>query len=168
MDTTKENIIMCHKAIEIQALWKPTGGDWFIHDYRNTTGSTREFEKQMWGDTDRVWQGIEILCYKPSDVQDIFVTSDGQNSHITSAKDIMKKENTWLPRQDQLQKIVDKQYFTIEWYNGVTLYLPFAATVCFDNPKHCKQFTSMEQLWLAFVMKEKYDKFWDGKDWKAT
>lgn len=28
-----------------------------------------------------------------------------------------------------------------------------------------KQFTSMEQLWLAFVMKEKYGKIWDGEDW---
>ena len=25
---------------------------------------------------------------------------------------------------------------------------------------------SMEQLWLAFVMKDKYDKTWDGKEWK--
>ena len=24
---------------------------------------------------------------------------------------------------------------------------------------------SMEQLWLAFVMHEKYGKTWDGKDW---
>jgi len=26
-------------------------------------------------------------------------------------------------------------------------------------------FTSMEQLWLAFVMQQKYNKMWDGKDW---
>jgi len=26
-------------------------------------------------------------------------------------------------------------------------------------------FTSMEQLWLAFVMKEKYNKVWNGKEW---
>ena len=24
---------------------------------------------------------------------------------------------------------------------------------------------SMEQLWLAFVMKEKYEKTWDGTNW---
>lgn len=29
-----------------------------------------------------------------------------------------------------------------------------------------EQFTSMEQLWLAFVMKEKYNKTWDGNEWK--
>jgi len=26
-------------------------------------------------------------------------------------------------------------------------------------------FHSMEQLWLAFVMKEKYNKVWNGSDW---
>jgi len=30
---------------------------------------------------------------------------------------------------------------------------------------YSEQFTSMEQLWLAFVMKEKYGKVWDRKDW---
>ena len=25
---------------------------------------------------------------------------------------------------------------------------------------------SMEQLWFAFVMKEKYGKVWDGESWK--
>ena len=163
MDITKENIIMCHKATEIQALWEPAGGDWFIHDYRNTTGSTREFEKQMWGDDDKVWQKVEILCYRPSSVQDVVVTSDEQNSHITSVKDIVKRENTWLPRQDQYQKMVDNQFDWIgfdkqdnlAFYKG---YLPSEIVV---------RGASMEQLWLAFVMKEKYNKVWDGEDWKA-
>ena len=29
------------------------------------------------------------------------------------------------------------------------------------------QFSSMEQLWLAFYMKEKYNKVWDGENWKT-
>ncbi len=34
----------------------------------------------------------------------------------------------------------------------------------FDGVKYyC---TSMEQLWLAFVMKEKFNKVWSGKEWK--
>ena len=28
-----------------------------------------------------------------------------------------------------------------------------------------RQFTSMEQLWLAFVMKEKYGKVWNVEEW---
>jgi len=29
-------------------------------------------------------------------------------------------------------------------------------------------FNSMEQLWLAFVMKEKFDKVWNGEDWEGA
>jgi len=30
---------------------------------------------------------------------------------------------------------------------------------------HLHIFNTGEQLWLAFVMKEKYDKVWNGDDW---
>ena len=46
----------------------------------------------------------------------------------------------WLPRQDQLQEMVEKDNFSVKA-------------------------TSMEQLWLAFVMKEKYNKQWNGEGW---
>ncbi len=26
--------------------------------------------------------------------------------------------------------------------------------------------SSYEQLWLAFIMRKKYNKFWDGKEWR--
>ena len=62
----------------------------------------------------------------------------------------------WLPRQDQLQEMV-KSDTIINWdfyhfiNDGLTDYLDY--------------FNSMEQLWLAFVMKEKYNKTWNGEDW---
>ena len=64
----------------------------------------------------------------------------------------------WLPRQDQLQDMVKEDAITqvhklwgwILTYNYVPLGLP--------QP-------SMEQLWLAFAMKEKYDKVWNGEEW---
>lgn len=31
--------------------------------------------------------------------------------------------------------------------------------------KYIKQFTSMEQFWLALIMEEKYNKVWNGKNW---
>jgi len=74
---------------------------------------------------------------------------------------------TWLPRQDQLQAMVGS-------YNE-----------CFDlldrecNPDRgdfaklhyayhslgVLPFNSMEQLWLAFVMSERFRKYWNGEDW---
>ena len=34
-----------------------------------------------------------------------------------------------------------------------------------DWQKHLTSKSSMEQLWLAFVMKSKYNKTWNGEDW---
>jgi len=65
-----------------------------------------------------------------------------------------------LERQDQLQEILGYRYpvnyainlgrwcenLSTSEYNQVNLY-------------------SMEQLWLAFVMKEKHNKTWNGEEW---
>jgi len=65
-----------------------------------------------------------------------------------------------LERQDQLQEMVDNNTTPAknlakefgDWCFALPLTIPNA-------------FASMEQLWLAFVMKEKYNKIWDGEDW---
>jgi len=66
----------------------------------------------------------------------------------------------WLPRQDQLQAMICPPYGK-----------------CFDVWVACNDWwhlpgtrvgycTSMEQLWLAFVMNEKYSKQWTGTAWE--
>ena len=46
-------------------------------------------------------------------------------------------------------------------------YKPLWISVINDKEETCleKDGNSMEQLWLAFVMHEKYGKKWDGKEW---
>ena len=67
----------------------------------------------------------------------------------------------WLPRQDQWQEMVHKLREDKKQFSGNHgLLRRFAAWVDEDSNLPC---ASMEQLWLAFVMKEKYDKVWDGK-----
>jgi len=60
----------------------------------------------------------------------------------------------WLPRQDQLQEMVEG---TIYEKLG-KLYREIVAMDFYP----CD---SAEQLWLAFVMREKYGKVWDGEKW---
>lgn len=64
----------------------------------------------------------------------------------------------WLPRQDQLQEMV----------GGTSPWL-ISKIYAFTNRIYSEKINiytfSMEQLWLAFVMKEKYSKVWNGKDW---
>lgn len=68
-----------------------------------------------------------------------------------------------LERQDQLQEMIEdnsrpawvliNRFY--EWHNNKLRTISYALA-------------SMEQLWLAFVMKEKFNKIWDGKHWVNT
>ena len=64
----------------------------------------------------------------------------------------------YLPTQEQLQEIMLKDY-TVRAILGGVFY--FAVKRYKDLEK-----VSMNELWLAFVMKEKYNKIWNGDDWK--
>ncbi len=66
----------------------------------------------------------------------------------------------WLPRQDQLQDICETLTGN-KWtpYFALTMLLDFA-----NEQEHPA--STMEQLWLAFVMAEIYEKRWDGESWQ--
>ena len=83
----------------------------------------------------------------------------------------------WLPRQDQLQEMVGAGLWSIirDFHNwifpnyitnfrdssvGGNLEVSFTIGEFSGGP-----FTSMEQLWLAYVMSEKYGKVWSGEEW---
>ena len=69
---------------------------------------------------------------------------------ITSDRLIIK-----LYKQDQLQKMIDHPLLVLDELHEFLRAMD-AKFIEID---------SLEQLWLAFVMKEKYNKTWNGKDW---
>ncbi len=66
----------------------------------------------------------------------------------------------WLPRQDQLQEMIKEKLPPRDSF----ILFEFVEFVRNLDSKHYED--SMEQLWLAFVMKEKYNKVWNGQDWE--
>ena len=68
----------------------------------------------------------------------------------------------WLPRQDQLQEMVDGD--DIDKRNRLMSF-DYALSNS-SNPVDWHIRYSMEQLWLAFVMKEKYNKVWTNNEWR--
>jgi len=62
----------------------------------------------------------------------------------------------WLPRQDQLQETYYRMDIQLD-YRVITDMNGFIK----ENLEYVKQFTSLEQLWLAFLMFRKYGKVWD-------
>ena len=142
MDKSEEYIKMCEKAVEIQKLRK---NKLIIGDYYD------------------------------------LVVLEGDAIYIVDREYIDKKclpwcqYSIWLPRQDQLQEVMWlSQRESCEkatdgelqgWYFDLMKEVFEVYEWYYNEEYDYNHFTSMEQLWLAFVMKEKYKKIWNGEDW---
>ncbi len=141
-----ENYIkQCEKAKEIQELCRYKKGDWFY---------TKKYK-------DDYTKGYHVI----SDDYIYFCDNPESISWITRAKGV------WLPTQEQLQAmilpILKKRYNKAWDLNKMkrTANWVFRIFSCFLN-EHSRIYSNdMNELWLAFVMKEKWNKKWTGKDW---
>jgi len=95
------------------------------------------------------------MCEKAKEIQQLAPSPTYEDKEFWHIDD--DGDNTWLPRQDQLQEMVKRGNAKFHPYNLLWRLMRFA-----HNSFDC---TTMEQLWLAFVMKEKYNKTWNGEDW---
>ena len=161
MDTSKEYIKMCEKAVEIQALCQYREGDWYV-DKKGVVGAIEaDLEDGYCGDH---WQTREGLVAEYNEWGE-----------------------RWLPRQDQLQEMVDwssedangfvipnlisREYRFCMWIqHEIKTHIPEgfygqAVSITSGADGMNRAYTSFEQLWMAFVMKEKFGKIWDGGDW---
>jgi len=138
MDTSKEYILMCEKAVKIQELWKPSFGDYAIS-----------------------LQGrLEIItkAKNPSMPDFLLCSTFGEGGRTEWRQLETLNGFIWLPRQDQLQEMINEVNYHKVWN--------FYEFVMDDIGSESKK--SMEQLWLAYVMRHKYNKIWNGKDWKSV
>ena len=69
------------------------------------------------------------------------------------------KGEIWLPRQDQLQAMRP---------DGFRAQLLQICDFGREEAVYASNFTSLEQLWLAFVMLMKYGKKWNGEEWPPS
>ena len=138
MDTSKEYIKMCEKAVEIQKLRIKQRGDYLIRPPSLFIQSSVD----------------------PRDYSQLYIKNLGVADDI----EIMKLDEVWLPRQDQLQDMIEaKSYTGVLCFFNIFIKTKYDKGSTLHNPQF--HFGSMEQLWLAFVMKEKYQKVWDGENW---
>ncbi len=176
MDTSEQYIKMCESAKEIQKLWQPDIGNWFLNDYRGTTEFTKDVEKQIWGDDKDKWEKIQCLTYKPS-IKEYVTISDSDGAHTYKMDEFFKHRHIWLPRQDQLQEMLKGSHTIVAIIQGLHWFCD-PDHFCPDNDnehKNCKcyeigierrkMFKTIEQFTLAFVMDELYKKKWNGSEW---
>ena len=115
------------------------------------------------------------MCDKAGEIQELDPSSEEGNYYVDVDGDVcvwsgysqwdypgIPNKRIWLPRQDQLQDMIDWSPFSYK-----------VSTICYQIDDFYKNLDdswmpeSMEQLWLAFVMREKFNKQWDGNQWEV-
>ncbi len=143
MDVSPEYVKMCEKAEEIQnSGYSPVGSF--------TLRPLPEHIKVL-----TIWQHQYSGQYNHYDL------ALDQGGHYWLIPPIIAP-CIWLPRQDQLQEMV--KVITIEDLRFCGLLVGWDDGSV-DHTTNLKDTSSLEQLWLSFVMKERWDKIWDGENW---
>ena len=141
MDISKEYVLMCERAEEIQDLrklnnsWK--SGSWYYNRLTSNFNVCNQELNMLGGETPSEY------IYIP--------TQDQLQDMVVSSFDISKAAKTAL-----LLSSIDccsQEYFIMS-----------SCGLIADKKWHPE---SMEQIWLAFVMKEKYGKEWTGEEWQV-
>ncbi len=135
MDTSEKYIEMCRKAVELHKEYAEYG-DWYV-----------EIEQKVTEGNPFIYAERKSFLYMP------------------------KEHWVFLPRQDQLQKMIDWNY-KLTYYKYSKRY-DIEWQIIFEKDdklepgelKKCMYFDSVEKILLLMIMREKYNKTWDGKDW---
>jgi hypothetical protein len=159
MDLSENRIKMCDKANEIQALFEPRIGDTV---FIKAPSEARYFtEEGRW--PNRKW--TYTIKKFPRDIIGFVTDTNGYDGgltgfehwkaiefHVPYVKFWVATESViWLPHQDQLQEMIGDFNTCLE--------------LLFRRKLQNIYFTSMEQVWMALVMNEKYNKVWGAEGW---
>ena len=166
MDTTPEYIKMCEKAGKIQKAWEPKDGDRFFH--RSETHLVANYQDGAVVDFTNSPIELKKSPHMPEYYDHAFREFSGgyewEDDFVC-----YQKNAVWLPRQDQLQEIYVEWAGLKEvsnWAHSILDAFQFFALSDVPNVDLTFKMRSLEQLWLAFVMKEKYGKVWNGEEWR--
>ena len=156
MDTSETYIKMCdHPAIQ---------GLRILSQYhRDRREQDREDSLQ---DGDFVCDGERVLVYGGDKVSICRIGDmcDIGTAGLCEGAGYAVEKVVWLPRQDQLQAMVAGErtphQLSSDFQSWHTSHAP-------ERRQYAEQFTSMEQLWLGFVMHENHGKAWRAGTWVA-
>ena len=139
MDRSVGYICLCMQAKEIQVQWRPRHGDFFL-------GENHRIE--CW--VDSVHAGRQI--------------HKGFGITRKESKVISLTPYVWLPRLDQVMELAQvpgRRFESVSQEFYTWTKTPYDAD--FSLPSQL--FATLEQSWLAFVMRSRHGKIWNGADW---
>jgi len=159
---TENYIKMCEQAGEIQREWKPKDGDYF---YGYEWGDLAYYHRQT-----IIKDKNEISEFAKKEIHLLYFTGDdydacfpiGENIGYDNPKPDLTK-SFWLPTQEQLQEMIKDKWICEADMLFVFKYWIEKAMV--EKIISVAKYT-LTELWLAFVMHEKYNKIWTGEKWE--
>ena len=148
---TKNFIKQCEQAEEIQKEYIPI---W-----------SRVLVKPCWAVNINTWGVVTCAANEPR-YCDVFMNGNQYGG-------IEIKDFIWLPTQEQLQKMILKIFspftkiikFSEFASNYVKLYRDTKYEDLYWRDLYPTAIESMNELWLMYVMYEKYHKIWTGEKW---
>ena len=146
MDTSETYIKMCEDAKKYLPVIKPQIGQWWAVE------GFKGWEVELVCEGER-WQEPHLRPW-----------ADYVNDEVNGFDyESLIARSFPLYSQDQLQGMVDG------WLYPMTLTRKFYLWLWKgEEPTTPHSDPSMEQLWLAFVMKEKYNKVWINNKWEVV
>ena len=112
-----------------------------------------------------------MMCEKAEEIQRmsprVFITTNAVNIPFYDLEgncwfNRNNEKAIWLPRQDQLQ---DMAWNVELGEDNIDLLLMRFYTEIHITSGYWDLFRTMEQKWLAFLMKSRYNKVWNEKEW---
>lgn len=108
------------------------------------------------------------MCRKAGEIQELMagsktevkIVSEFGDIDIDSLGDYYTKDSICIPKHDQLQAMIDNDFI-----NLIYIVYDFSRDALYEDDGNNLRFETMEQLLLGFVMKEKYDKYWNNNNW---
>ena len=174
MDTSEQYVKMCERARKIQELWVPHKGDLVARPSIYVGGEIRGHSADSIVMT---WFGEEHFDGQCRDAEQenigkvcVYYSRNWMFTMHEFPVDAVKMGNAWfywhrkedliwLPYQHQSQEMLDTTWKGV-WAQFIHLWN------CTDKDSdYYGKFDSWEQLWLALVYKEKWNKVWVNEDW---
>ena len=100
--------------------------------------------------------------HKSFDIGDYYFTCNCYTTIATFKTRLDSVQNVWLPRQDQLQNMLQPVGVSGDIQGQAWLLYEFVS----PNRATFPSVSSWEQLWLALVMLKRYNRQWKDGVWK--
>ncbi|MCD6478252.1 MAG: hypothetical protein J7K87_04580 [Candidatus Aenigmarchaeota archaeon] len=152
MNKRQKYIRMCQEAKEVQKEWMKMPKEkryGTLIRYRTFLGIVVP--------TDRPLEFEGLSAVVPETLAFRTWLKEGETLIVTAVKlEPYDDRGTPLFRQDQLQDMI---------FPGIPAFLiqNTFCKWCRENLRYAEEFTFMGELWLAFIMKKKYNKIWDDE-----